>query len=212
MSTITPTRPMTSPTRSDWLPSPMSVYRLTVDEYEAMVASGFFGKGNRVHLIDGILVRKMTKKPPHVIACERTRNALLRIVRPGWRVTTEAPVRIPDMNEPEPDLAVVRGDAQDEEFEQRHPEPADVALLVEVAHSSLDEDLKMAGIYASVRIPYYWILDVVKGQILVYSQPGPTGYGACEVLMPGHVLPVVIDAVEVGEIPVADILPRAARW
>lgn len=176
-----------------------------------MVASGSFGKRNRVHLIEGILVRKMTKKPLHVIACERTRNALLRIVRPGWRVTTEAPVRIPDFNEPEPDLAVVRGDAQDEEFEQRHPEPADVVLLVEVAHSSLDEALKMAGIYAGAGIPFYGYLDVVRGQVLAYSQPGPSGYGACEVLMPGHALPVVIDGVEVGAVPVADILPRAAR-
>jgi Uma2 family endonuclease len=211
MSTITPTGPLTAPAISNWLPSPTSIYRITVDEYEAMVDSGFLGKRHRIHLIDGILVRKMTKKPPHVIACERTRNALLRIVPPGWRVTTEAPLRIPDVNEPEPDLAVVRGDALDEEFEQRHPEPADVVLLVEVAHSSLDEDLKMAGIYAGARIPFYWILDVVQGQVLVYSQPGPSGYGACEVLMPGHVIPVVIDGVEVGEVPVAEILPRAAR-
>ena len=153
MSTSASTGPLTSPTISDWLPSPTSIYRLTVDEYEAMVASESLGKGNRVHLIDGILVRKMTKKPPHVIACERTRNTLLRIVGPGWRMMTEAPVRIPGFNEPEPDLAVVRGDARDEEFEQRHPGPADIVLLVEVAHSSLDEDLKMAGIYAARGFP-----------------------------------------------------------
>ena len=211
MSTTASTGPLTSPTISDWLPSPTSIYRLTVDEYEAMVVSGHFGKGNRIHLIDGILVRKMTKKPPHVIACERTRNALLRIAQPGWRVMTEAPVRIPGFNEPEPDLAVVRGDAQDEEFERRHPGPADIFLLVEVSHSTLDEDLKMAGIYAAAGIPFYWVLDVIRGQVVVYSQPGPSGYGACDILMPGHALPVVIDRVEVGEIPVAEILPRPAR-
>jgi Uma2 family endonuclease len=200
-----------APTMPVWLPSPTSIYRLSVDEYEAMVASGYFGKGHRVHLIDGILVRKMTKKPPHVIACERTRNALLRIVRPGWRVMTEAPVRIPGYNEPEPDLAIVRGDVQDEEFEQRHPEPTDIALVVEAAHSSLEEDLGMAGIYAGAGLPYYWILDLMRGQVLVYSQPSPTGYGASEVLMPGHAIPMVIEGLVVGEVPVADILPRAAR-
>lgn len=211
MSMIVPTQPMAPPATWDWLPSPTSVYRLTVDQYEAMVASGFFGKRGRLHLIDGILVRKMTKHPPHVIACERTRDALLRRVPPGWRVTTEAPVRIPDFNEPEPDLAVVRENAQEEEFEQRHPQPADVALMVEVAHSSLDEDLKMAGIYAGAGISSYWILDLVRGQVLVYSQPVPSGYGVCDVLMPGHAIPVVIDGVEVEPIPVADIMPRAAR-
>jgi Uma2 family endonuclease len=124
---------------------------------------------------------------------------------------TEAPVRIPGYSEPEPDLAIIRGDVQDEEFEQRHPEPADIALVVESAHSSLDEDLRMAGIHAGAGIPYYWILDLMRGQVLVYSQPGSIGYGACEVLMPRLAIPVVIEGIVVGEVPVADILPRAAR-
>ena len=47
----------------------------------------------------------------------------------------------------------------------------------------------------------------MDGQVQVYSQPGPTGYDSLKVLAPGNVLPVVIDRVEVGRIPVADILP-----
>ena len=56
-------------------------------------------------------------------------------------------------------------------------------------------------------VPVYWIVNVDDGQVEVYSDPGPSGYRSHEVLAPGHVLPVVIDGVEVGEIPVADILP-----
>ena len=48
---------------------------------------------HRVELIDGYLVRKMTKKPPHVIAVEGMRDALLVLALPGWRVMIQDPVR-----------------------------------------------------------------------------------------------------------------------
>jgi hypothetical protein len=41
----------------------------------------------------------------------------------------------------------------------------------------------------------------------VYSNPSQSGYGTRDVLMPGHAKPVVIDGVEVGVIPVAEIIP-----
>ncbi len=53
----------------------------------------------------------------------------------------------------------------------------------------------------------YWIVNLIDRQVKVYSNPGPTGYAAFEVLAPGHVLSVVLDSVEVGQIAVDDILP-----
>jgi Uma2 family endonuclease len=76
-----------------------------------------------------------------------------------------------------------------------------------VSETSLDEDRKMAEIYGKAGIPVYWIVNLVDGQVEVYSDPGPSGYRSHEVLAPGHALRVMIDGVEVGEIPVADILP-----
>ena len=54
----------------------------------------------RIELIDGYLVRRTTKKPPHVIAVERMRDTLLAMALPGWRVMIQDPVRIPDFDEP----------------------------------------------------------------------------------------------------------------
>ena len=65
----------------------------------------------------------------------------------------------------------------------------------------------MADIYAAGGIPVYWIVNVGDGRVEVYSDPGPGGYRAHEVVTPGHVLSVVIDGVVIGEIPVSDILP-----
>jgi hypothetical protein len=49
-----------------WIPSPL--YRMSLEQYEAMVASGVFTKRDRFHLINGYLVAKMTQNPPHTVA------------------------------------------------------------------------------------------------------------------------------------------------
>ena len=53
---------------------------ITVDRYEAMVASGEITPADRLVLIEGRLVKKMTKYPPHTTAtniAHRTIEALL---------------------------------------------------------------------------------------------------------------------------------------
>ena len=206
MSTIVDSQVADSAWVTEWLPPPRSVYRLSVEQYEAIVRSGLFTKRDRLHLINGVLVAKMTKKPPHVIGCEKGRDALMRIVPAGWRVTVEAPVRIPDYNEPEPDLAVARGSVDD--YEDRHPEPPDLALIVEVADSSLHEDRELTFVYGVGGVPVYWIVNLVDHQVEVYTDPAPHGYRSCVFLKRGQFVPLMIDGTEAGRILVDDMLPR----
>src|SRR5438270_13988671 len=103
-----------------------SLYRMTVDQYERVVEAGVLD-GQPIELIDGLLVRKMGKKPPHVIAWEAIRDELLPLIPRGWRLTIEAPVRIPNFDEPEPDLAIVR--ATRDQYEDHHPGPAAIDRL-----------------------------------------------------------------------------------
>ncbi len=114
-------------------------------------------------------------------------------------------VMLPPDSEPEPDLAVVRGTIRD--YRHGHPGPADVALVVEIAASSVREDRAMAIIYAHARIPIYWILNLVDRQVDVYSDPSPDGYAMTELYSPGSQVPVVIDGAVVGRIAVEDFLP-----
>ena len=203
MSTLTSTTPP-PPAAPAWIPSPL--YRMTVEEYEALVASGAFRRRKRFHLINGLLVEKMTQNPPHSIADELCGRELLRIMTPGWHLRTTKPIRlIGQDSKPEPDRCIVRGEIRDY---PQDPGPGDIALIAEISDSSLADDRKLATeVYGPAGIPVCWIVDVVARQVEVYSRPGPAGYGAHEVLMPGHVLAVVIDGVEVGEIAVDDILP-----
>jgi Uma2 family endonuclease len=194
----------TQPARPIRIPSPL--YRMTLEQYESLIASGFFTKHDDVHLINGYVVTRMAESPLHGAVCDAILKAIGAILLAGWYARSEKGLRIPTQTSiPRPDLAIVRGDWRD--YLARYPEPADAALVVEVSLSSLDEDRAMADIYAAGGIPVYWIVDVDDGQVEVYSNPGPSGYQSHEVLAPGHVLRVMIDGVEVGEIPVADILP-----
>ena len=88
------------------------VYRLNVVESERM-AEAHILENNRVELIDGYLVTKTTQKPPHVWAVESARDEIGRRLPPGWSIREEKPVRIAQFDEPEPDLAVVRGGRDD---------------------------------------------------------------------------------------------------
>jgi Uma2 family endonuclease len=194
----------TQPARPIRIPWPL--YRMTLEKYESLIASGFFTKWDDVHLINGYLVTRMPESPLHGAVCEAIRLAIGAILLAGWHPRSEKGLRIPTQTSiPRPDLAIVRGDWRD--YLARYPEPADTALVVEVSKSSLDEDRAMADIYGAGGVPVYWIVNVDDGQVEVYSNPGPSGYQSHEVLAPGHVLRVMIDGVEVGEIPVADILP-----
>jgi Uma2 family endonuclease len=206
MSTIAPTQPTTSLVDPAWAPPAESLYRMSLEQYEAMVASGVFSRFDRFYLVRGLLVAKMTQNSPHSTADLLCGAALERIIPPGWHVRPGKPIRIPNqISKPEPDRSVVRGGIRD--YSQRDPEPREVALAVEVADSRLREARDLIPVYGVGGIAVYGIVNLVDGQVEVYSNPGPSGYQAHEVLAPGHVLHVVIDGVEVGEIPVADILP-----
>jgi len=79
-------------------------------------------------------------------------------------------VRIPEFDEPEPDIAVVRGD--DDLSENRHPGPGDIAIIIEVAESSLLRDRgEKREIYARAGIPAYWIINLVDRQLESHSRP-----------------------------------------
>ena len=164
---------------SDLIDTSETLYRLSVEEYERI---GELLDDPRVELIDGLLVAKMTQKPPHVVACELTREAIAIATPSGWHLREAKPVRLA-RSEPEPDFSLVRGKARD--YVNRHPGPADIALVVEVADSSLARDRRVE----------------------VYGNPGPDGYASQVVYAVGMDVPLVIDGVTVGRVAVADMLP-----
>ena len=181
-------------------------YRLSVEKYETMVASGAFASANRFELIEGKLVEKMTKGRRHSATSELSWRAINAALPSGWHVRIEKPVRIPARDsEPEPDVSVARGSIQD--YLELDPGPSDVALVVEVAESTLADDRDMAGTYGGGGIPVYWIVNVNGRQLEVYANPAGGAYPAPRILGETESVELVIDGRVVGQIAVADLLP-----
>lgn len=197
--------PMTTiPGAPDWIPPRLR--RMSVEEYERLAASGIIPSSSRYHLINGYLVEKMTHNPPHATSFQRTGAELGRVVPAGWHIRPALPVRLPaQASSPEPDHCVARGTIDD--YADRHPGAADVALVVEVADSSLAEDREYAArVYAPAGIPACWIVDVNHRQVEAHADPGPHGYRSITTFTEGQSVPLVIDGREVGRIAVVDML------
>ena len=148
----------------------------------------------------------MGKSAEHGYATKKIIKALEALLPPGWTWRSEQPVRIPDYDEPEPDVTIVRG--TDEDYEHRIPDPDDVGLFIEVSLTTLDRD-RNEKLPASARggIPVYWTVNLVDRQIEVYTGPGPGSYGSRVDFKPGQAVPVVIDGQPFGQVAVDAILP-----
>jgi Uma2 family endonuclease len=185
------------------------IYRLTVEQYHAMAEAGILTEDDPVELVEGWLVQKMTKNPPHIAATRLLHQALSSLIPKGWMVDTQNPIALTD-SEPEPDLMVIRGAPLD--YRDRLADPQDMALIVEVADTSLQQDRgTKKRLYAHAGIPVYWIVNLVDRRVEVFTVPsGPAeepDYGERRDYGPDENVPVLLGGVEAGSLPVAELLP-----
>lgn len=187
-----------------------SLYRLRIDQYEAMAANGILRDGEKVELIEGLLVSKITKGNRHYSLNMKLNHALNRLLPEGWLAAIEAPL-ILERSEPEPDVMIVRGRIDDPLL--RRPEPDSVALVVEIADTSYAQDHARLPLFAEPAIPVCWIVHIPAGRIEVYSDPtgpdpSPT-YRRRDDYARGSRVPVVLDGAVAFELAVDDLLPPA---
>ena len=190
---------------------------ITVDQYQLMLDTGILHDGDPIELIDGLLVRKdrsargeneLTHNPRHVLLISRLQRVLtLPCQSAGFYVRIQVPVALTNINAPEPDVAVVRG--TEEDYAERHPGPADLPLVIEVADSSLSIDRSTKQrLYANAGIPQYWLVNLPESLVEVYEHPDPaTGkYSLKTVYGPGQTISWVMSPTQILEINVTDLL------
>jgi Uma2 family endonuclease len=189
-------------------PPGLPLYRFSVEQYHQMIQAGVLREGERLELLEGWLVPKMTINPPHPVAIKLLENELASRLPADWITRTQAPVTTRD-SEPEPDVSVVRGPVR--RYRDHHPSPDEIALVIEVADSSLAEDRTVkARLYAAARLPIYWIVNLVDGQVEVYTEPrggrNPR-YRQRQDYAAEDAVPLLIAGPDCGTIPVGDLLP-----
>lgn len=181
--------------------APRPRHRLTVDDLDALIVSGCLDDA-RVELIDGELLAMSQQGPIHASLTVWLHRRLEAAYGQGFHVRDHSPLRAGRHDQPEPDLALVRGEAP---RTGPHPTGADVVLVMEVSVSSLEVDRMKAAVYARAGVPAYWLVDPEGGRIEVHRGPQADGsYRSKETYLRGDLIPW---PEQDGAIDAAELLP-----
>jgi Uma2 family endonuclease len=175
-------------------------HRWTVAEYHRMAEVGLLHEDSRVELIDGEIIEMAPIGSPHGGNVKRFIRLFSKVIGDKAIIAAQDPVVLSGYSEPEPDIALLRWRADD--YEQSHPHPEDVLLLIEVSDSTLryDRDVKIP-LYAKNGIPEVWLLDIQNRQLEIYREPVNGEYQQRDCRQTGKIAPIlcsdaVIDLVE----------------
>jgi Uma2 family endonuclease len=165
-------------------PSPMPLqnaplWPLSVAAYRALGEAGLIPKNTE--LLFGFVYRKMSKSPLHAALVRQLLRLLAKVQLPGCFVSSEQPITCEDYSEPEPDVAVIRGSADD--FWHSHPRTAE--LVIEVCVTSHDYDRSKLPAYALAGVKECWLILGPEKQIEVHRLPVGNKYTGCVAHGPG---------------------------
>ena len=183
---------------------------VTRAEYERLIDLGFFGPDERLELIEGEIIEKMTQSSRHATEIRRFETALRPIFGEGFDLRTQLPLALGERSMPEPDLAVVTGSFED--YEDAHPTTA--VLVIEISDSTLAQDRTVkAGLYASAGIAEFWLMNVAERLLEVLRDPAalagqPSGHHYRQITRLGEDDTVSPLAAPQAVVALADLLPR----
>ena len=160
--------------------APPSRHLISVDAFHRMGETGILGPHDRVELIDGEIIDMSPIGVLHAAIVARLASHFSQRLGPMGVVWCQNPLRLDDISEPEPDIAILRPRA--DFYMTAHPGSADVLLVIEVADTSLAYDLgTKVPLYARHGIPEVWVIDAATRHTRVFRRPvgnggtGPSG-------------------------------------
>jgi len=160
---------------------------LTVEEFVRLGELGAYDEPGKHELWDGRVMMSPLPGGPHMDRERRITEALvLSLDAAGLRgkfgVFNNGGLQIGEYNFRSPDIMVAPLP-----FDTEHRLTGDrVALVIEVSHSSLPDDLtEKRGKYAGAAVPEYWVVDVEGRQLYPFRHPKGGDYPDCEPLKAG---------------------------
>ena len=164
--------------------------RLRVEDYLLLEEGGAFEGYAKTELIEGTIFYMNAQHRAHA----RTKSRLYRILADaldrqggGLEAIVEASIAISPETMPEPDIVVTCA-PEGEGFIPLYS----VALVVEVADSTLDGDLgSKAALYARAKIAEYWVIDVNARVIHQLWSPCDGAYAERRPIPFGHAIAAV---------------------
>lgn len=143
--------------------------KFIVKEYHQMAEFGILKEDDRVELIAGEIVQMAPIGIPHAGCVRRLDMIFNNLLRGKVIVDTQNPINLSYDSEPEADLILLRW--RDDCYAEKHPQPEDILLLIEVADSTIkyDREIKIP-LYAENGIYEVWLIDINQQLVEVYRQ------------------------------------------
>lgn len=137
----------------------------------------------KFELIEGEIVSKMGQGRQHIVTVTALMAKMSEVFDPK-SIQIQAPVgigQIDEYNDPEPDIAIIRGAVADYIDSELNP-VTDVLLAIEAAKTTLHGDkTTKARLYGKHGIREYWIVAIEKRELIVHRGPNTADGGYADV-------------------------------
>ncbi len=165
-----------------------------------MLNAAIIKDGEKIELVWGQLVETAPQRPLHWDMTSALSHWFRVNLPLNLRIASQGPLRLSEDDEPEPEFFIFP-----EGMRVNEVRGGDVLLVVEVAYSSLDYDLKVKSVvYAQHGVREYWVVDVEGKRTLVHTLGADGGYGA-----PREVaFDAALDAPGGARLAIADLAPK----
>jgi hypothetical protein len=148
---------------------------ITVKKYDSLIEKGILTKYDRVELLNGIIVEKPAKTPQRCYLSDKVTYLFFKLFDEIAIVRNQNPIWLDEFSEPEPDIVLAI--PKDDEYENSHPTPDEIFLILEVSDSTLSYDRNTKGeAYARAGIRQYLVLNVPEKTVEDYREPGADGF------------------------------------
>ena len=182
--------------------------RFTVQEYYQMAEIGLLQPDERVELIEGEIILMSPQGPQHASSNQRATRWFTQKLSVRAVVRIQLPVRLSELSEPEPDVALAVLDA--DEYGDHHPTPKEILFILEISFSSLELDrVYKKRLYAQAGIRQYCVLNLLTRELEDYRQPSAAGYRSQQTLTERESF--TLAAFPDVEVNVSDLLPLRKR-
>ena len=149
--------------------------RFTVAEYERMGQIGIFSEDDRVELVCGEIIAMPPIGERHAACVDFLTQLITLRLRRSAIVRVQSSVRLDEHSQPQPDITILK--RRDDFYRHAHPGPEDILLIVEVADTTLEYDMKVkVPLYARAGIPETWLVNLRGGRIKAYADPAKGSY------------------------------------
>ena len=159
--------------------------KFTSEEYQKMYELGILDEDERLELLNGRIIKRHKQSTQHSGIKSRLMRWLFRDLSERVTPFVPCPIRLDQYNQVLIDVVVAKFREDDYARKELKPEE-DIYFCIEVADKSLEKDrTEKMPVYATSKIPEYWIANLKDFQIEVFKQPKDGDYQVKEIYKMG---------------------------